>query len=143
MKVSRGCHRLGGAAALRLERLFVGTLRDAHVVNDRGQDFVGVITQLGLGHISARWHQRPSEDGEPPRVGSHRRRLAPPFARDVQQNGRLCGETGRGVREGHSITSAADAYITLDGFAAWLFAKGLLERSLMVNTPSSRLFATY
>ncbi|MCA1586682.1 MAG: hypothetical protein LC791_18560 [Acidobacteria bacterium] len=55
---------LGGAAALRLAGLFLAGLRNAYVLNDRGQDFLGVVAQLRLGHIRARWHQRLGEDGE-------------------------------------------------------------------------------
>jgi hypothetical protein len=64
VKLSRGCHGLRGAPAPRLDGLFVEALRNADVFNDRGQDVFGVITQLRLGHVRARRHQRLVEDGE-------------------------------------------------------------------------------
>lgn len=64
VKLSGDCHRIGGAAALRLTGLFVAGLRDADVLDDPGQDLLGVVAQLGLRHIRTRRHQRLGEDGE-------------------------------------------------------------------------------
>src|SRR4051812_7483443 len=64
VKPARGLHGPDGAAALRLESLFIARLRDTHVVDDRGQDVLGVIAQLLLRHVGPRRHERSGECGE-------------------------------------------------------------------------------
>ena len=64
VKRPRGFHSLSGAAAPRLEGLFFGALRNAHVLNDRRQDVLGVVAQFCLGHLWAWWHQRLGESGK-------------------------------------------------------------------------------
>ena len=51
VKRPRGFHSLRATAAPRLEGLFRWALRNAHVVNDRHQDVLGVVAQFCLGHL--------------------------------------------------------------------------------------------